>query len=105
MNSITVTELKNRLNNGEQVYVIDVREPHEYEQDNLGAVLVPLSQLRNMDVDQIESIKNEEIIVHCKSGMRSQEACMILSQLGFANPVNLTGGIMEWRNTIGQDNL
>lgn len=96
MNSISVSELKTRLDNGEQLHVIDVREPNEYNEVNIKATLLPLSQLRNFDADIIESLKNEEIIVHCKSGMRSMEACNILSQMGFEKPVNLTGGIMAW---------
>lgn len=96
MNSISVSELKTRLDNGEQLHVIDVREPNEYNEVNINATLLPLSQLRNFDADIIEALKSEEIIVHCKSGMRSMEACNILSQMGFEKPVNLTGGIMAW---------
>lgn len=105
MKAITVTELNEKLNNNELIHILDVREIHEYEEDNIGATLLPLSELRNMEADAIEDWKNEPIVIHCKSGMRSMEACMILTQLGFQDVANLTGGIMEWRKINGAQNL
>jgi rhodanese-related sulfurtransferase len=98
MNTISVEAVKARLDAGEILHVIDVREPNEYNEVNINALLLPLSQLRNFEADAIENLKEQEIIVHCKSGMRSMEACNILSQMGFKNPVNLTGGILAWLN-------
>lgn len=105
MRNITVTELKARLANGEQLNVIDVREKGEYEEVNINAQLVPLSDLRNFDETAVEPLKDKEIIVHCRSGVRSKEACMILEQMGYTNTVNLEGGIMEWLRMYPNDKL
>jgi rhodanese-related sulfurtransferase len=96
MNQVSVDVIKQKLDAGETLYVIDVREPDEYEEVNINAVLMPLSQLRNFDFDAIENLKDEELFVHCKSGMRSMQACMILEQAGFANTNNVEGGILAW---------
>lgn len=96
MKSITAQELKNRLNNGEQLHIVDVREPAEYAETNMGALLLPLGKIMGMQVDEIEDWKQEEIILHCRSGMRSMQACMMLEQMGFKDVVNLEGGIMAW---------
>jgi len=101
MEHITVEELKARLDAGETLHVLDVRETGEYEEANIGALLLPLSQLRQMDTDAIEDWKDEEIIVHCRSGKRSMEACMLLETMGFAKTVNVTGGIMDWQAKFG----
>ena len=100
MQTITVEELKSRLDNGEQPYVIDVREPHEYEEYNIGAKLIPLGQIQTMQVDEIEHLKDEEIIVHCRSGKRSAMACQILDTMGFKNTKNLEGGVLAWKEKI-----
>jgi len=100
MQTITVEELKSRLDNGEKPNVIDVREPHEYEEYNIGAKLIPLGQIQTMQIDEIEHLKDEELIVHCRSGKRSMMACQILDTMGFTNTKNLTGGILEWQEKI-----
>lgn len=105
MTHTTVAAVKERLDNGEELYIIDVREMGEYQDDNIGALLVPLSEIRNFEADAIEDYKENEIIIHCKSGKRSMEAAMILEQMGFKNLVNLDGGIMEWRAQLGAQNL
>lgn len=105
MNQITVEEFRRRLNENPGLHVLDVREPNEYEEYNIGAQLLPLSRLRQMDAEDIESWRNDEIIVHCRSGQRSMEACMLLETLGFAHPVNLTGGIIAWTKTFGDEQI
>lgn len=105
MKNITVAELAQRIQNGEQLNIVDVREAHEYEADNIGATLVPLSDIRNFEADAIEHLKDQEIILHCKSGVRSMEAGMLLKQMGFADVYNLTGGITEWRSQLGDKNI
>lgn len=105
MKKITVEELYQKLESGEQLHVIDVREQDEYEEVNIGAKLLPLSQLKNMEADPIEAWKDEEVIVHCRSGQRSMQACMILEQLGFVNTVNVSGGIMDWIKKYGDKKL
>ena len=102
MTSISVEELKARLDSGEKLNFIDCREPHEYEQANLGARLIPLGKFQMMDLDELEDLKEEEIIIHCRSGKRSAMACMILDQMGFKNTVNVEGGILDWEEKFGQ---
>jgi rhodanese-related sulfurtransferase len=101
MEIISVEQLKARLDTGENLHVLDVREADEYAEANIGALLLPLSKLRQMDTDAIEDWKEEEIIVHCRSGKRSMEACMLLESMGFAKTVNVTGGIMDWHAKFG----
>ena len=101
MKHITVEELKHRLDAGEQLHIIDVREPHEYAEYNIGAKLIPLGQIMGMQIEELEDLKNEELIIHCKSGSRSMQACMMLEQAGFTNVVNVTGGAMAWKQKFG----
>lgn len=101
MRNITVDELKARIDSGEKLNIIDVREPAEYAEYNIGATLKPLGQIMGMMIDDLEPIKEEEIILHCKAGMRSMQACMMLEQAGFTNVVNLTGGMIAWQQKFG----
>ena len=101
MKHITVEELKARMDSGEKINLIDCREPHEYEEANLGGKLVPLGKIQTMQIEDIEDLKNEEVIVHCRSGQRSQMACMVLDQMGFSNTVNVNGGILAWKEKYG----
>ncbi|GHE61212.1 MULTISPECIES: rhodanese-like domain-containing protein [Roseivirga] len=96
MENITVKEVSERLANGESFHFIDVREIWEYEEDNLGARNIPLAELPNQ-LEELTSLKNEEIIVHCRSGARSAQAQMYLKQQGFTRVVNMTGGIVAYR--------
>lgn len=98
MQTITAQELRQRLNNGETLHVVDVREPAEYAETNMGALLLPLGQIMGAQIDPIEDWKDDEIIVHCRSGMRSMQACMMLEQMGFSKLVNLEGGILAWNS-------
>ena len=101
MTQITVDELKARIDSGEKINLIDCREPHEYEEANLGGKLVPLGKIQTMQVDELEDLKDEEVIIHCRSGKRSQMACMVLDQMGFKNTVNVDGGILAWHDKFG----
>lgn len=105
MRNITVEELHDKLASGATLHVIDVREQDEYDQVNIGAKLLPLSQLKNMEADVIDDWKDAEVIVHCRSGQRSMQACMILEQLGFIDTVNVQGGIMDWLQKYGDKKL
>ncbi len=73
MEDITTNELKERLENGEKLFIVDVREPHEYDEFNIGALNIPLGSLPQR-LDELESHKDEEIILHCRSGARSGNA-------------------------------
>lgn len=101
MTTINVEDLKKRLDNGEKINLIDVREPQEYAEKNIGATLIPLGRIMSMQVDELEDLRNEEIIIHCRSGMRSMQACMMLEQMGFTNTVNVEGGILAWTEKFG----
>ncbi len=105
MTEITVEELKAKAEAGKPLYIIDVREPAEYAEVNIGAKLIPLGTIIGMQVEAIEELKNEELIVHCKAGMRSMQACMMLDQLGFKNTVNVKGGIMAWLGKYGNTKI
>jgi rhodanese-related sulfurtransferase len=97
MTNITPEEVKQRLDAGEKLNLIDVREPHENAEFNIGGTLLPLGQIQGMQVDHIEDIKNEEVICYCRSGNRSGIAAMVLEQMGFTNTKNLSGGMLAWQ--------
>ncbi len=101
MRSITVEQLKARMDAGEKIHLIDVREPDEYKEFNIGAQLVPLGKIQSMQVDELEDLKNEEVIIHCRSGKRSMTACLFLETLGFTNTVNVEGGVLAWQEKFG----
>jgi len=94
---MTVEELKHRLDAHEDIFVLDVREPHEYQICNLGASLIPLGQLRDR-ISELDPMKN--YVAHCRSGKRSSEACTILRSAGFSKVRNLSGGILAWAEKI-----
>jgi adenylyltransferase/sulfurtransferase len=96
---ISVTELKQKLDNGEPVNVLDVRENHEYEVANLGqdVNLIPLGELPN-HLDELD--ESENFAVHCKTGARSAKAVQILQDAGFENVYNVKGGITAWSDEI-----
>lgn len=97
MKHITVEELKARIDAGENLNIIDVREPSEYAEYNIGGKLIPLGKIASMQLDEIEELRDEELILHCKAGSRSMQACLILEQLGYSHTVNVTGGILAWK--------
>ena len=101
MEIISVEELKARMDAGEKLNVIDVREPDEYAEFNIGAKLIPLGQIQAMQIDELEDLKNEELIIHCRSGKRSAVACLFLESMGFTNTKNVEGGMLAWRERIG----
>jgi rhodanese-related sulfurtransferase len=97
MQLITVSELQERLAKGEKLNLVDVREPAENQEFNIGGELIPLGKIQSMEVDQLEELKNQEIICYCRSGNRSGQACQILDMLGFTNTKNLQGGMLAWK--------
>ncbi|AMQ57270.1 rhodanese-like domain-containing protein [Algoriphagus sanaruensis] len=96
MEDITVSELKERIEKGEKFVFVDVREEWEYEEDNLGAENIPLGELPDR-LGELEAHKNEEIIVHCRSGARSGNAKKFMEGKGFTKVRNVLGGIMAYR--------
>ncbi len=100
-NKITAEELKQRLDRSEKVHLVDVREPEEHEAFNIGGTLLPLGQIKTYDVEALEPLKEEEIVVYCRSGNRSGQAAGILKTMGFKNVRNLEGGMKNWQEQYG----
>jgi molybdopterin/thiamine biosynthesis adenylyltransferase/rhodanese-related sulfurtransferase len=94
---ITPRELKARLDRGDDLFILDVREPHEYQICNLGGHLIPLGDLPQR-VSELDS--SREIVAHCRSGKRSAEASEFLRQAGFRKVLNLKGGILAWSDEV-----
>ena len=102
MENITAEEVKKRLDSGEKLNLVDVREPHENADFNIGGILLPLGQIQTMQIDDIEDLKDKEVILYCRSGNRSGQAAMFLDAMGFKNTKNLVGGMLNWENTFGR---
>jgi rhodanese-related sulfurtransferase len=96
---ITVKELKELLDSDKKINFIDVRNPDEYEEDNLNADLIPLGDLPDR-IDELEDRKGEDIYIHCRSGARSDRAKQYLIANGYENVHNVLGGIMAYRDSI-----
>jgi adenylyltransferase/sulfurtransferase len=94
---ITPEELKRRLDAGEELFILDVREPHEYKICNLQGYLIPLGELPKR-VHELDS--SREIVAHCRSGVRSGKAVEFLRQAGFRKVSNLAGGILAWSDKV-----
>ena len=94
---LSVKELESRIDAGEDVFILDVREPHEYPIANIGGKLIPQNDVpqRLAEID-----RNREIVVHCRSGVRSQRIAEFLQQAGYSKVVNLAGGILAWADEI-----
>lgn len=97
MEDITVEDLKSRLDKNEKFVFLDVREDWEYEDDNLGAINIPLGDLPGR-LDELERYKDQEIIVHCRSGARSGNAKKFLESKGYSKVRNVLGGILAYRS-------
>ena len=102
MNIITSSDLKSKIDAGEKLNLIDVREPDEHIAFNIGGILLPLGNILSMQVDEIEELKEEPIICYCRSGQRSMQASLMLETMGFKNVSNLSGGMNEWQEKFKQ---
>jgi rhodanese-related sulfurtransferase len=101
MQNITVEELKSRIDKSEQLNIVDVREPHENAEFNIGGILIPLGKIQTMQIEEIEDLKEKELIMYCRSGNRSGQACLFLDAMGFKNTKNLVGGMLAWQEKFG----
>lgn len=101
MQIIQASELKSRIDQGEMVHLIDVREPHEHAEFNIGGTLLPLGHIMSMQIDDIEDLRSQEVICYCRSGQRSMQAAMMLESMGFTNVKNLAGGMLGWKSEFG----
>jgi rhodanese-related sulfurtransferase len=100
MKEITVLELKSMIDNKEDFQLIDVREQHEYDLVNLGALHIPMGDIL-FNTDKID--KNKKVIVHCRSGARSANVIHLLeAELGIDNLYNLKGGILAYADQVDQ---
>ncbi len=102
MNNISVEQLKARIDAGEKINLFDVREDTERADFNIGGTHFRLRRIQEMAIEDIEDLKNEEVICYCRSGNRSQMACLMLEHLGFTNTVNVDGGIVDWIEKFGK---
>ena len=102
MTNITPEEVKKRLDAGEKLNIVDVREPYENAEFNIGGTLLPLGNIQTMQIDEIEDLKDKEVIFYCRSGNRSGQACMFLDAMGFKHTRNLTGGMLAWEEKFGR---
>jgi rhodanese-related sulfurtransferase len=103
MQNISVEELKTRMEAGEELYIVDVREPQENADFNIGGVLLPLGKIKSMQIEDIEDWKDKEVIFYCRSGNRSGQACLFLDMAGFKDTKNLTGGMLAWQEKFGKE--
>jgi len=101
MQIITVDELRSRIAGGEALRLLDVREPAEHAEFNVGGTLLPLGRVQGMQLEDIEDWKDDEVICYCRSGNRSGQACLILEMNGFKNVKNLQGGMLSWQEKFG----
>ncbi len=94
---ITVKELKRRIDAGDDLFILDVREPWEHQIAQMGGKLIPQNEVPNR---LAEIDRDREIIVHCRSGVRSQKIAEFLKQAGYPRVANLAGGILAWSEEI-----
>ncbi len=97
---MTVQQLRQKLDAGDKFKLVDVREPHEYEEYNIGATLIPLGTIPE-NLDQLGG-KDEPIVLHCRSGARSGQAQRYLINQGYTNVTNVKGGALAWRENYGE---
>jgi rhodanese-related sulfurtransferase len=101
MQNITVEELKQRMDAGEKIQLVDVREPAENTEFNIGGTLLPLGRIQTMQIDDIDEFRDQELVLYCRSGNRSGQAALFLESMGFKNVKNLTGGMLAWQEKFG----
>ena len=97
MQTISTKILKERISNKEHLNLLDVREPEERAEFNIGGTFLPLGNIMAMQTDDIAEWQNEEVICYCRSGKRSMQAALMLESLGFTNVKNLEGGMLSWQ--------
>ncbi len=99
MSDISVSELKERMDAGTAPKIIDVREIHEYEMGNIGVENIPMGSIPEK-LSELAGLKDQEVVIHCRSGGRSGNIVNFLKGQGFTNVRNLTGGMMAWKAQI-----
>ncbi len=102
MQNLSVEQLKARMDAGEKLNLLDVREDIERSDFNIGGTHFRLRRIQDMAIEDIEDLKDEEVICYCRSGQRSQMACLMLEHMGFKNTVNVAGGVLDWMEKYGR---
>ncbi len=102
MTNITPEEVKKRMDAGETLNLVDVREPEENAAFNIGGILLPLGRIQRMETREIDHLRDQEVICYCRSGGRSRNAAYILEQMGYKNVRNLVGGMLAWQDRISK---
>jgi len=97
---ITVQELRQKLQAGEKFVFIDVREPWEFQEFNLGGQLIPIGDLMTRSWELKDHL-NDEIVLYCRSGARSGMGQALMQAQGFSNVRNLIGGVVAWKEAFG----
>lgn len=100
MKTVTVDELKKKIDDNEDFQLVDVREAFEYETSNLNGVNIPLA---NILLEKDKVVKDKPVVVHCRSGKRSAQAIKLLEGQGYTNLANLEGGILAWKDQFDPD--
>ncbi len=104
MQDITVAEVKERMDAGEKLHIIDVREVHEWEMGHISDINWPMGtvpiKIMDMEKDQLEELKGKELIINCRSGGRSGQITNYLRGQGFSNVKNLLGGMLAWKAEV-----
>lgn len=102
MEDIRITELKEKFERKEDFILIDVREPYEHEEFNVGGQLIPLAKLP-AQLDGLTPHKDQEIVLYCRSGNRSGIAKQLMERAGFTKVRNLLGGMLDWADAYGTE--
>ncbi len=102
MEQMSIDTLRARLQAGEPVRLVDVRQPEEHADFNIGGTLLPLGEILSMQTEVLDEYREEEIICYCRSGQRSMQAALMLQSMGFPNVKNLTGGMLAWEAAYGR---
>ncbi len=97
MKEITAEALKKRLDSGEDIVLIDVREPYEHEEFNIGGELIPLAEIVS-HAERLKEMEGKDIVFYCRSGNRSSMAQKMLAVQGIKNTLSLRGGMNSWRD-------
>jgi rhodanese-related sulfurtransferase len=98
MKTIDIQSLKSKIDAGESLHLIDVRESSEHDEFNIGGILLPLGNIRVGEIDPIANLKEKEIYLYCRSGNRSGQAALILESMGFSDVTNVVGGMLAWQD-------
>jgi rhodanese-related sulfurtransferase len=102
MKITTVDQLKARIEAGEKINLVDVREDYERADFNIGGLHHRLGLIQEYETEPLNDWKDEEVIIYCRSGKRSATACLLLESAGFKKTVNVDGGVLAWIDKFGR---